>query len=75
MWAEDVAAVKAVGASDLESHDTVLIAAAFCMYNRYVDGLDMQTPTNEALYDQMGAHMAGAGYLNNAMEAVGAGAR
>jgi len=36
---ESVAAARAAGASDVEIHDTVLIAAAFCMYNRYVDGL------------------------------------
>jgi uncharacterized peroxidase-related enzyme len=36
---EDVARARAEGATDLEIHDTVLIAAAFCMYNRYVDGL------------------------------------
>jgi len=33
------------GASDTEIHDTVLIAAAFCMYNRYVDGLATWAPT------------------------------
>lgn len=27
------------GTMDREIHDTLLIAAAFCMYNRYVDGL------------------------------------
>ncbi|HEX4088164.1 MAG TPA: carboxymuconolactone decarboxylase family protein, partial [Trebonia sp.] len=37
--AEAVAAARAEGATDLEIHDTVLIAAAFCMFNRYVDGL------------------------------------
>ncbi|WP_377293773.1 carboxymuconolactone decarboxylase family protein [Planomonospora corallina] len=36
---EHVEAARAVGATDLEIHDTVLIAAAFCMFNRYVDGL------------------------------------
>ncbi|MGN9838198.1 carboxymuconolactone decarboxylase family protein [Nonomuraea sp. H19] len=36
---EHVNAARAAGATDLEIHDTVLIAAAFCMYNRYVDGL------------------------------------
>src|SRR6478672_2962819 len=35
----DVAAARAAGATDLEIHDTVLIAAVFCMANRYVDGL------------------------------------
>lgn len=71
--AEDVAAAKAVGASDFEIHDTVLIAAAFCMYNRYLEGLAMHGPSDEAVYDQMGALMARAGYLNNASEAVAAG--
>jgi hypothetical protein len=36
----DVEAARSRGATDIEIHDTVLIAAAFCMYNRYVDGLD-----------------------------------
>ena len=35
----DVEAARKEGATDMEIHDTVLIAAAFCMYNRYVDGL------------------------------------
>ena len=39
-----VRAARDAGASDLEIHDTVLIAAAFCMYNRYVDGLGTFTP-------------------------------
>ena len=41
---ELVATAREAGASDLEIHDTVLIAAAFCMYNRYVDGLGTYTP-------------------------------
>ncbi|HEY3833282.1 MAG TPA: peroxidase-related enzyme [Acidimicrobiia bacterium] len=40
----DIAAARDAGATDLEIHDTVLIAAAFCMYNRYVDGLAALTP-------------------------------
>jgi len=54
---------RAEGASDGEIHDTVLIAAAFCMYNRYVDGLATLTPTDAALYDQMGRRMAKEGYV------------
>jgi uncharacterized peroxidase-related enzyme len=34
-----IEAARGEGATDEEIHDTVLIAAAFCMYNRYVDGL------------------------------------
>ena len=58
----DVEAARASGATDVEIHDTVLIAAAFCMFNRYVDGLAMFTPTDERLYDQMGRRMAAEGY-------------
>ncbi|MGD0094889.1 MAG: peroxidase-related enzyme [Terracidiphilus sp.] len=50
------------GATDLEIHDTVLIAAAFCMYNRYVDGLATWQPHDERMYAQMGAHLARQGY-------------
>ena len=45
---EDVAAARELGATDNEIHDTVLIAAAFCMYNRYVDGLGTWAPTGTA---------------------------
>ncbi len=50
------------GATDLDIHDTVLIAAAFCMYNRYVDGLQTWQPRNNAMYAEMGKHMAEDGY-------------
>ena len=61
--AEDVARARAEGATDIEIHDTVLIAAAFCMYNRYVDGLATWTPTDPAAYDAMGKRLATQGYL------------
>ena len=61
--AEDVARARAEGATDVEIHDTVLIAAAFCMYNRYVDGLATWTPTDPAAYDAMGKRLATQGYL------------
>jgi uncharacterized peroxidase-related enzyme len=48
---------RATGATDLEIHDTVLIAAVFCMFNRYVDGLQTFTPTESEIYAQMGEHM------------------
>lgn len=54
---------RAEGASDLEIHDTVLIAAMFCMFNRYVDGLAAWTPPRDtAAYDEMGRRMARDGY-------------
>jgi hypothetical protein len=46
----------------LEIHDTVLIAAAFSMYNRYVDGLATVQPTEPDMYAQMGKHLAREGY-------------
>jgi len=58
----DVQAARALGATDLEIHDTVLIAAAFSMYNRYVDGLGTWQPTDPAIYAQMGKHLAEEGY-------------
>lgn len=48
---------KDQGATDLEIHDTVLIAAAFCMFNRYVDGLAASTPDDLAVYAPMGERM------------------
>jgi uncharacterized peroxidase-related enzyme len=48
--AEDVARARAEGATDLEIHDTVLIAAAFCLFNRYVDGLAAWTPSDPDAY-------------------------
>ena len=60
---EDIERARKEGATDLEIHDTVLIAAAFCMYNRYVDGLGTFTPTDQDLYDAMGQRMARQGYV------------
>jgi len=50
------------GASDEDIHDTVLIAAAFCMFNRYVDGLRTNLPTQKSDYLEMGKRMAKNGY-------------
>jgi uncharacterized peroxidase-related enzyme len=60
---DDVAVARGLGATDLEIHDTVLIAAAFCMYNRYVDGLGTFTPVDPQAYDEIGARLATHGYL------------
>ena len=59
---ELVAAAKSAAASDEDIHDTVLIAAAFCMYNRYVDGLNTTLPADDAEYKQMGQRLANKGY-------------
>jgi len=47
---ESIEQAKAAGATDIEIHDTVLIAALFCLYNRYVDGLSTVTPTDPNFY-------------------------
>ena len=60
---EDIAAARDQGASDREIHDTVLIAAAFCMFNRYVDGLASWTPADPLAYEDMGKRMAEYGYV------------
>jgi uncharacterized peroxidase-related enzyme len=60
---EDVAAARAQGATDIEIHDTVLIAAAFCMYNRYVDGLATFTPQDQESYRERAAGVAVHGYM------------
>ena len=60
---QDVAAAREVGATDVEIHDTVLIAAAFCMYNRYVDGLATLQPQDPALYRERGRMVARDGYM------------
>jgi hypothetical protein len=60
---QDIEAAREQGATDLEIHDTVLIAAAFCMYNRYVDGLATWQPRDENLYRERGKMVARDGYV------------
>jgi uncharacterized peroxidase-related enzyme len=54
---------RAAGATDKEVHDTVLIAAAFCMFNRYVDGLGTWSPERREDYVPMGMMLAEQGYV------------
>jgi uncharacterized peroxidase-related enzyme len=61
----DIERAHEAGASDVEIHDAVLIAAAFCMFNRYVDGLATLTPDDNELYDVMGQRMAREGYIRD----------
>jgi uncharacterized peroxidase-related enzyme len=65
-----IADARQAGASDIEIHDTVLIAAAFCMYNRYVDGLGTVQPQEAGMYASMGKHLAQHGYLQPSIEAA-----
>lgn len=57
-----VEAARAEGATDLEIHDTVLIAAAFCMYNRYVDGLATLAPDDPERYAEAAQRIITGGY-------------
>lgn len=55
-------AARRHGATDQEIHDTVPITAAFCMFNRYVDGLGTWAPRDSEVYDSIGAQLAAEGY-------------
>ena len=55
---------KGEGATDIEIHDTVLIAAAFCMFNRYVDGLGTWAPQDRMFYVNRARARAEEGYAN-----------
>jgi AhpD family alkylhydroperoxidase len=61
--ADDIAAARAAGADDRIVHDTVLIAAAFSMFNRYVDGLGTVTPAEPGDYERHAHALAENGYL------------
>lgn len=66
----DVAAARSEGATDLEIHDAVLIAAAFCMYNRYVDGLATAIPDDPAWYRERGRKVAEIGYVASSRQYI-----
>src|SRR5580692_4097160 len=60
---EHISNARAADATDLEIHDTVLIAAAFCMMNRYVDGLATVAPDDPAVYAAGAQHLIHEGYV------------
>jgi len=53
---------KQAGATDLEIHDTVLISALFCLYNKYVDGTASVTPSDPSFYHKLGERITTHGY-------------
>jgi uncharacterized peroxidase-related enzyme len=59
---QDIQTARDQGATDKEIHDVVLIAAAFSMFNRYVDGLAAWAPDDPAIYDAIGKQRATEGY-------------
>ncbi|HEY5367503.1 MAG TPA: carboxymuconolactone decarboxylase family protein [Hanamia sp.] len=62
--AEQIETARLHGAIDKEIHDTVLIAAAFCMFNRYVDGLNTWAPQDRNVYVERAKMRADEGYAN-----------
>ena len=60
--AEVIDKAKAAGATDVEIHDTVLIAALFCLYNRYVDGLATALPDENNYYNVLAERLVNHGY-------------
>jgi len=59
---DDIDNARDHGATDKDIHDTVLIAAAFCMFNRYVDGLASNTPIDLSTYPLRAKQVAENGY-------------
>ncbi|QEC68846.1 peroxidase-related enzyme [Panacibacter ginsenosidivorans] len=62
--AEQIDHARELGATDREIHDTVLIAAAFCMFNRYVDGLGTWAPQDRQVYVERAPRRAAEGYID-----------
>jgi uncharacterized peroxidase-related enzyme len=73
--AADVDRAKQLGATDVEIHDTVLIAAVFCLCNRYVDGLATWMPDDPAFYRQRGAMLAEQGYVAASAASIASAAK
>jgi len=65
---EQVEAAKNEGATDKEIHDTVLIAASFCMFNRYVDGLGTWAPQDRSFYINRAPQRAEEGYIGSILK-------
>lgn len=59
---QDIEHAKTAGATDLEIHDTVLIAALFSLYNRYVDGMATAMPDNEGYFSILADRLVNHGY-------------
>ena len=62
---QQIETARELGATDHDIHDTVLIAAAFCMFNRYVDGLASETPSDLSSYPLRARQVAEKGYGNH----------
>lgn len=60
--AADVAAARSAGATDADVQLAVLIAAAFSMYNRMVEGFRARTAPSTEAYRERAAEIAAHGY-------------
>ena len=58
MTTDDIEQARQPGATDMVIHNTVLMAAAFCMLNRYVGGLATWQPRNPEIYRKIGKQTA-----------------
>jgi hypothetical protein len=65
---QQVEHAKSLGATDKDIHDTVLITALFCMFNRYVDGLAASTPSDLSGYPLRAKQIVEHGYGNHVFE-------
>jgi uncharacterized peroxidase-related enzyme len=63
--AEQIDHARSAGVTDTELHDTVLIVAAFCMFNRYVDGLGTWAPQDRQFYVDRAPQRALDGYQSS----------
>jgi uncharacterized peroxidase-related enzyme len=69
---DDIAAARNLGVTDLEIHDTVLIAAVFSMCNRYVDGLGTWAPEDPGIYRERATQIVEHGYTGVTESAMAA---
>jgi hypothetical protein len=67
---DDVARALEAGASDADTQLAVLIASAFCMYNRMVDGLRARTPSSADAYRDRAAEIAEYGYSDTRVQSI-----
>jgi len=67
---DDAAITRArdAGATDLDIHDTVLTAAMFCFYNRYVDGLGSSYPSDESYFETLADRLTTTGYMRKGLD-------
>jgi uncharacterized peroxidase-related enzyme len=67
---KDVARALAAGATNEDTQLAVLIASAFCMYNRMVDGLRAKTPASADAYRARATEIAEHGYSDPRVKSI-----